>query len=198
MPSPGNTSPEESAEIGLHGEGRPRGLCPRAPCQGDASPWIPVFLGWGGALAPAPYLAGTPCLADTPFMADRPPTHFFVKKKWVGGRRREYPARRRELFSLRKKRTGEIRLSAWQREGSLYRLDPQPLPPLKIMGIQGESLPDAPLATHRRARDSVSRPCPSTPPEVLKTGKNQVKLKISQIPVDFCKLLSTIDNGRIH
>ena len=35
----------------------------------------------------------------------------------------KYPARRRELFSLRKKRTAGIRLSAWQKAGSLYRLN---------------------------------------------------------------------------
>ena len=36
-------------------------------------------------------------------------------------RRKKSPARRRELFSLRKKRTAGIRLSAWQKAGSLYR-----------------------------------------------------------------------------
>jgi hypothetical protein len=36
-----------------------------------------------------------------------------------------------ELFSLRKKRSAGIRLSAWQGEGSLYRLNPQPFPPFK-------------------------------------------------------------------
>ena len=51
--------------------------------------------------------------------------------------RREYPARRRELFSLRKKRTGRIRLSARQEDGSLYRLDPTPFSPLKITGSKG-------------------------------------------------------------
>ena len=65
------------------------------------------------------------CLAGTSFVADRPPTHFFVKKKFipmsrVGAatqkvssglcagslvQRRKCPARRGELFSLRKKRT---------------------------------------------------------------------------------------------
>ncbi len=60
-------------------------------------------------------------------------------------RRRKYPARRRELFSLRKKRTAGIRLPAWQEAGSLYRLNSHPFSslekPLKITGIQGESLP---------------------------------------------------------
>ncbi len=46
-----------------------------------------LFWGWGRALAPVPCLAGTPCLADTPRRDDRPPTHFFVKKKFgsIGG-----------------------------------------------------------------------------------------------------------------
>ena len=44
-------------------------------------------------------------------------------------RRRAYPARRKELFSLRKKRTAGIRLSAWQKAGSLYRLNPTPFRP---------------------------------------------------------------------
>ncbi len=39
--------------------------------------------GWGRALAPSPYLTGTPCLADAPRRVDRPPTHFFVKKKFI-------------------------------------------------------------------------------------------------------------------
>ncbi len=60
-------------------------------------------------------------------------------------RRRKYPARRRELFSLRKKRTAGIGLPAWQEAGSLYRLNSHPFSslekPLKITGIQGESLP---------------------------------------------------------
>ena len=50
---------------------------------GDASPWIPIFLrakrGWGLSL----YRLVTPCLADTPRRDDRPPTHFFVKKKFI-------------------------------------------------------------------------------------------------------------------
>ena len=77
-------------------------------------------------------------------------------------RRREYPARRKELFSLRKKRTAGIRLSAWQKAGSLYRLN-HPFSalkkPLKIMGIQGESLPDAPPAAHLRIRRSRIPKC---------------------------------------
>jgi hypothetical protein len=113
------------------------------------------------------------CLTGTPCVVDRPPTHFFVKKKFssIGGaapatqkvpsvfchardflcgvglgatleisspvcagipvRRRKYPAGRRELFSLRKKRTAGIRLPAWQWFGSLYKLNPTPFPPLK-------------------------------------------------------------------
>ncbi len=194
------------------------------------------------------------CLAGALRRDDRPPTHFFVKKKFssIGGAetatqkvpgvfyyardflcgvkrcathgilqaglppvggipamlpltrghgvpapnrvcaktpvwRRKYPARRRELFSLRKKHTAGIRLSVWQTFGSLYRLDP-PLfsalqKPFKLIGIQGESLPDAPPAAHLRirrsriprcvvkrrtteTRDSVSRPCPSPMPPI--------------------------------
>ena len=37
--------------------------------------------------------------------------------------------RTKELFSLRKKRSGGIRLSAWQKAGSLYRLNPNPFRP---------------------------------------------------------------------
>ena len=60
-------------------------------------------------------------------------------------RRRKYPIRRRELFSLRKKRTAGIRPSAWQKAGSLYRLNPTPFPPLKKpfknYGFQGDLIP---------------------------------------------------------
>ena len=177
-------------------------------------------------MRPSPYLAGTPCRND------RPPTHFFVKKKfrsiggaapasqkvssvfcyahafcgegaWVG--RSESPSQglppggggrvpmgaeippsaytdwKHYLKSVQKPRAAQ-EVPRTQEGGSLYRLNPQPLPPLKkplkIMGIQGESLPDAPLAAHLRIRrsriprcvvkrrtaeprDSVLRPCPS-------------------------------------
>ena len=103
----------------------------------------------------------SPCLADTFRRNDRPPTHFFVKKKFIHTsgaanatqrtsslfcagslvRHRESPARRRELFSLRKKRTAGIRLSVWQTFGSLYRLDPTPFSPLKNDGFQGDLIP---------------------------------------------------------
>ena len=49
-------------------------------------------------------------------------------------RRRKYPASRVELFSLRKKRSAGIRLSAWQKAGSLYRLNPTPFSALKNNG----------------------------------------------------------------
>ena len=52
-------------------------------------------------------------------------------------RRRKYYARRRELFSLRKKRPAGIRLSAWQGEGSLYRLNPTLFPALKSPSNNG-------------------------------------------------------------
>ena len=82
----------------------------------------------------------------------------------------EYPARRRELFSLRKKRTAGIRLSAWQKAGSLYRLDPTPFSALKNYGFQGDLIPLAGARGQRPrglARDSVSRPCPSPHAEIL-------------------------------
>ena len=41
------------------------------------------------------------------------------------------PRAREGAFFFTKKRTAGIRLSAWQEEGSLYRLDPTPFPPLK-------------------------------------------------------------------
>ena len=56
-------------------------------------------------------------------------------------RRRKYPAPGRELFSLRKKRIAGIRPSAWQKAGSLYRLNPTPFPPLKNYGFQGDLIP---------------------------------------------------------
>ena len=50
--------------------------------RGRDSPWIPVFLrtyrGWGPSL----YRLFTPCFTAVPFVDDRPPTHFFVKKKF--------------------------------------------------------------------------------------------------------------------
>jgi hypothetical protein len=65
-------------------------------------------------------------------------------------RRRNYPTRRGELFSLRKKRTAGIRLPAWQKAGSLYRLDPTTFPALKKalkkMGFQRDA------STMRRQR----------------------------------------------
>ena len=165
---------------------RVRELCSRTLAKGS---WIPLdsrlFGGGGGDGRKRP----SPCLADTPRRDDRPPTHFFVKKKFIpiGGaetttqgvssvfcyahtlcgvrrcatlgfphghkvrpthpripigrsssvcaetlvRRRKYLPRRRELFSLRKKRTAGIRLSAWQEAGSLYRLNPTPFSALK-------------------------------------------------------------------
>ena len=77
--------------------GRPRGLCPRdsavrcftthlcaaSGAAGTRPLGFPSFGGGGGdgRLRPSPYLA------DTPFVVDRPPTHFFVKKKFssIGG-----------------------------------------------------------------------------------------------------------------
>ncbi len=68
-------------------------------------------------------------------------------------RRKKSPARRRELFSLRKKRTAGIRLSAWQWFGSLYRLNPTPFSaPKKSPSNNG--IPLAPLAAHLRIRRS--------------------------------------------
>ncbi len=69
-------------------------------------------------------------------------------------RRRNYPARKVELFSLRKKRTAGIRLSAWQEEGSLYRLAPlfsALKKALQNYGFQGDLIP---LAS---AREQSSR-----------------------------------------
>ncbi len=65
---------------------RPRDAVSRS-AKGTRPLGFPSFWGWGRVLAPAPYLAGTPCLADTLRKDDRPPTHFFVKKKFssIGG-----------------------------------------------------------------------------------------------------------------
>ncbi len=94
--------------------------------QGEGIPLgFPYFGGYGGENFGS-------CLADTSCVVDRPPTHFFVKKKFI-------PAPGRELFSLRKKRPAGIRLSAWQEEGSLYRLSPPLFLPFKIMGFQRDA-----------------------------------------------------------
>ena len=46
-----------------------------------------------------------------------------------------------ELFSLRKKRSAGIRLSAWQTFRSLHRSHPTPFPPLKRRESKGSQLP---------------------------------------------------------
>ena len=155
---------------------KPQALTLRATCQGDASPWIPVFWGWGRALAPVPL-----------------PRWYFPQ----GLRRREFRAgcvtlilsaaqevsrtQGGAFFFTKKAYCGSQTLCV---AGSQKSVQTQPHPfsalkkPLKIMGIQGESLPDAPLAAHLRirrsriprcvvkrrtaeTRDSVSRPCRS-------------------------------------
>ena len=100
------------------------------------------------------------CLADAPCVDDRPPTHFFVKKKFIptcgadtttqkvsgvfccanAARRRNSPRTQQDAFFFTKKRPAGIRLSVRQEAGSLYRLN-HPFSALQIMGIQGESLP---------------------------------------------------------
>ena len=130
---------------------RPRGRCPRTPAKGS---WLPLdshLLGlWG---------AGFQFLPRCCSLRGRSPAHPLFRKEKVHpcerGRRcdaenfervllrayflrhREYPAPRKELFSLRKKRSVGIRLALWQKAGSLYRLDPTPFPPLKITGSKG-------------------------------------------------------------
>ena len=118
---------------------RPRGRCPRAPAKGN---WLlldsHLFWGvWGAEFQSLPRWY---------FLRGRSPAYPLFRKEKVrlyerrnrcdaesfervllrsySVRRRKYPARRRELFSLRKKRTAGIRLSAWQKAGSLYRLNP--------------------------------------------------------------------------
>ena len=63
--------------------GRPRELCSRALAKGTRPLGFPSFWGGGGDGRLRP----PPCLAGTPFVVDRPPTHFFVKKKFgsIGG-----------------------------------------------------------------------------------------------------------------
>ena len=62
---------------------RPRRLRLRASAKGTSPLGFPSFGGGGGdgRLRPSPYLTGTPRRDD------RPPTHFFVKKKFspIGG-----------------------------------------------------------------------------------------------------------------
>ena len=48
----------------------------RALPRGRDSPWIPVFWGYGGRIS-------VPASLGIPRRADRPPTHFFVKKKFI-------------------------------------------------------------------------------------------------------------------
>ncbi len=73
-------------------------------------------------------------------------------------RRRKCPARRRELFSLRKKRSAGIRLSAWQRGASLYR----PAPLFSALKNNGNPMGISSRCVVKRrtaeTRDSVSRP----------------------------------------
>ena len=56
--------------------------CAASGASGTRPFGIPSFWGGDGRWRPSPYLAGTPCLADTSRRDDRPPTHFFVKKKF--------------------------------------------------------------------------------------------------------------------
>ncbi len=163
---------------------RPRGLCPRAPAKGTRPLGFPSFggEGWGRALAPVP-------LPHWYSPQGRSPAYPFFRKEKIQPhrrrrncdaeslervllrsyplRRKESPVRRRELFSLRKKRTAGIRLSAWQEEGSLYRLDPTPFSAskkaLKNYGFQGDLIPLA------RAREQSSRGLPA--------GKGQCSAK---------------------
>ncbi len=160
---------EPVQDLWVFGRERPREQRSRALAKGTRPLGFPSFLGlWGRDFGFCP--AGSPCVVESPAYP------FFRKEKIQpcvrrsvcdaerferALRRRKYPARRRELFSLRKKRPAGIRLSAWQWFGSLYRLDPTPFSALQIMGIQGGP---GPLG---RARDSVSRPCPSPHPEIL-------------------------------
>ena len=60
--------------------GRPRELCSRALAKGTRPLGFPSFLGVGGVDG---RLRPSPCLDDTSCGADRPPTHFFVKKKFI-------------------------------------------------------------------------------------------------------------------
>ena len=151
----------------------------RLPPRGAGSPWIPIFWGsWGSRISvSASLLLPSWPIARLPIFR-KEKIHPHVRSRGCGAesfgrvllrsyplRRRKYPARRRELFSLRKKRTAGIRLSAWQKEGSLCRLDPTPFRPLKalkITGIQGESLP-----LGRSSRAEPSRSFLSTHAEIL-------------------------------
>ncbi len=126
-----------------------------ALCQGDSPPWIPIFWGlWGsGILVPASLVLTTETIARLPIFSERKnsalrtgqPIRRAVFLPKVKGTRSmgctDLGFRTGELFSLRKKRTAGIRVSAWQGRGSLYRLDPQPFPPLKNYGFQGDLIP---------------------------------------------------------
>ncbi len=65
------------------GRGRPRDSVSRSAVRRFTThqgrvPWIPIFLGlWGAEFRFLPR-----CLADTFRKDDRPPTHFFVNKKF--------------------------------------------------------------------------------------------------------------------
>ncbi len=118
----------------------------------------------------------SPCLAGAFRRVDRPPTRFFVKKKFIPTygaesttqkassvlcagslvRRREYPARRRELFSLRKSVLRESDSLRGREREVCTDLTPKPFFALKIMGIQGESLPDASFHDAPQSRETLS------------------------------------------
>ncbi len=94
------TSPSwYSAEPAFCGEDRPRGLCPRVTAVRCFTTHLGIRLrrilscAASGAAGTRPFgipsfrgigvLGFSSCLADTPRRDDRPPTHFFVKKKFI-------------------------------------------------------------------------------------------------------------------
>ena len=163
---PAPTSPSESPRGCSEGEGRetlsralPRGLVPLD------SHLLGVGVGTGACALP-PYLAGTP-RSD-----DRPPTHFFVKKKFIPvcgaapatqkvssvrcaeslGGTGGIPHAGGSFFLYEKSVLRESDCLRGRRKEVCTDLTPPLFPSLKKMGIQGGP---GPLG---RVRDSVSRP----------------------------------------
>ena len=143
--------------------------------RGAGSPWIPIFFGGCGGQN-----FGF-CLADTPRRDDRPPTHFFVKKKFIpiggvesttqkvssgfccahtlcgagsaphaGGSFFLYEKSVLRESDFLRGRGEEICTDSTTPFSALKK-------PLKIMGIQGESLPDASFHDAPQRRETASR-----------------------------------------
>jgi hypothetical protein len=120
--------------------------------SGRDSPWIPVFF---KGVKGVGFQVCTDLLHPTSLVLPAwSIAHFFVKKKWVGGAG-TIPHPGGSFFLYEKSVLRESDSLRGRRPESLYRLNPQPFPPLKKMGIQGGP---APLGRSSRAEPSRSFP----------------------------------------